>query len=1006
MARRFLVALLGFIALPIGCGDDDGARRFDGGTDGGAPTECFTNADCDDGLHCNGEETCDPTASEADPVTHCVAGAAVVCDDGIACTVDECIESSRSCLSEPPDDDSDGHTDGACLDGDGEPLGDDCDDSDPGRYPGNLEVCVVGAASEAVDEDCDPTTFGLMDEDGDGAIDSACCNTDDATDTQLCGSDCDDTNLAVHGRQPEFCDGIDNDCDNAIDEVMNVIPWYADDDGDLFGAGEDFMESCVPIPGRSLLSTDCDDSAISRHPAQLDICDGIDNDCDETVDENLTNCATTPEEPPPARINECANGLDNCHATALCRDRAMGFTCSCRAGFMGDGLTECIAISACVTNNGGCDPIATCADGTGGARTCTCPADYETADNGMTCTDVNECATNNGGCGNAAFYSCSNNPGAAATCSDIDECTANNGGCDPLVACTNNVGLAPSCAACPVGYLGAGDTGCIPALLALVPSAGALSPAFEVNTTAYTINAGLLTQAIMLSATAPAAATVAINGETLSPGTPWQTPTLNIGSNVFAIVVSQPGHANRDYTVTVMRGPNQQGSVVGASSTGGDLVGFSVAISGDTLVVGAPNEDSDAVGINGDGSNDLSNDSGAAYVFVRSGDTWTQQAYLKASNTDVSDEFGRSVAIDGDTIVVGAYHEDSSIPGINGNGSDNGASFAGAAYVFVRSDGTWTQQAYLKASNPSASDEFGSSVAISGDTVAIGAYLEDSASTGVNGTQGDESATNAGAVYVFTRDGITWSQQAYLKASNTGANDRFGREVAISGDTLIAGAYFEDSIATGINGDETSNGAADSGAAYIFVRNGLTWSQQAYVKASNTEGADFFGWSVGISGDTVVVGARDESSAATTINGDGTNNTAADSGAAYVFVRSGMSWSQQAYLKASNTDPTDRFGWSVSISGDAIVVGARQEDSAATGIDGDSADDSAADSGAAYAFTRSGFTWTQRAYIKASDPAAADDFGRAIAISGDTWVVGAPEHTTAVGNSGAIYVFR
>jgi hypothetical protein len=205
------------------------------------------------------------------------------------------------------------------------------------------------------------------------------------------------------------------------------------------------------------------------------------------------------------------------------------------------------------------------------------------------------------------------------------------------------------------------------------------------------------------------------------------------------------------------------------------------------------------------------------------------------------------------------------------------------------------------------------------------------------------------AVYPLTIDPI--AQQAYLKASNTGAGDEFGDSVAVSGDTVVVGAWGEDSSATGVNGDQADNSASNSGAAYVFVRSGGVWSQQAYLKASNTGAGDFFGWSVAVSGDTVVVGAQYEDSSATGVNGNQADNSALDSGAAYVFVRSGGVWSQQAYLKASNTGAGDEFGRSVAISGDTVVVGAPSEDSSAVGVNGNQADNSAADAGAAYVFT-------------------------------------------------------
>ena len=396
-----------------------------------------------------------------------------------------------------------------------------------------------------------------------------------------------------------------------------------------------------------------------------------------------------------------------------------------------------------------------------------------------------------------------------------------------------------------------------------------------------------------------------------------------------------------------------------------------------------------------------------------------QQAYIKASNTGGpltgelgGDNFGWSVASSGDTMVIGAPGEDSNATGVNGKQTNNSARDSGAAYVLVRDGTNWVQQAYLKASNTGGNDVFGFSVAISGDTVAVGARWESSNATGVNGNQSNNSASAAGAVYVFVRSGTNWMQQAYLKASNTGASDIFGRSMAISGDTMVISAALEDSNATGVNGNQTNNSATDSGAAYVFVHDGTNWVQQAYLKASNTGAVDWFGFSVALSGDTIVIGATQEDSNATGINGNQTNNSATDSGAAYVFVRDGTNWMQQAYLKASNTGAGDNFGYSVAISGDTLVVGANLEGSKAAGVNGNQSDNSALHAGAAYVFVREGTNWSQQAYLKASNPGgldpslgpilgSGDEFGRSVAIFGDTVVVGAAnEDGNATGVNG------
>jgi trimeric autotransporter adhesin len=431
--------------------------------------------------------------------------------------------------------------------------------------------------------------------------------------------------------------------------------------------------------------------------------------------------------------------------------------------------------------------------------------------------------------------------------------------------------------------------------------------------------------------------------------------------------------------------------------------GTSVALSGDTLAVGAQGEASDATGINGDQANRSAWQSGAVYVFTRSGTTWTQQAYIKASNTGPGHQFGISVALDGDTLAVGAVGEVSDATGINGDQADHAAIQSGAVYVFTRSGTTWTQQAYIKASNTNGKDLFGTSVTLSGDTLAVGAVGEDSDATGINGDQANSSAEDSGAVYVFTRAGTTWTQQAYIKASNTGPSHQFGTSVALEGDTLAVGAQGEDSDATGINGDPFNHSAWRSGAVYVFTRAGTTWTQQAYIKSSNPDDVDGFGNAIALSGDTLAVSAVGEQSNATGINGDQADNSAWRSGAVYVFTRSGMTWTQQAYIKASNTEANDQFGYSIALDGDTLAVGAQCEASKATGLNGDQFNrfEGLSCIGAVYIFTRAGTTWTQLAYVKASHTDTSDFFGYSVALLGDTLAVGAyGESSVATGING------
>lgn len=436
-----------------------------------------------------------------------------------------------------------------------------------------------------------------------------------------------------------------------------------------------------------------------------------------------------------------------------------------------------------------------------------------------------------------------------------------------------------------------------------------------------------------------------------------------------------------------------------------DYFGFALDVSGDRAVLGAWHEDSAATGVNGDESDESMTQAGCAYIFVRSGSSWVQEAYLKASNPDPGDQFGFAVAIDGDTAVVSTRFEDSAAQGIDGDQSDNSAPNAGAVYVFVRESGAWSQQAYLKASNAEAQDRFGFAVALEGDTLVVGAIDESSGATTVDGDQLDNGTALAGAAYVFVRENGAWSQQAYLKASNAGADDRFGASIGISDDTVLIGASSEGGNATGVNGDGSDNSMFRAGAAYVFVRSGTTWSEQAYLKASNTELDDYFGHYVALSGDTAVVGAEREDGGSPGVNGDQSDNSAQNSGAAYVFVRNGTQWSQEAYVKASNPGAFDQFGVSVSIAGDRLLVGSEYEDSSAPGVGGDEADESAVDAGAAYYFTRRGTQWVQRAYLKSATPAAGDTFGFSLAVDGETALVSSFFEDGSAPNVGAAYAF-
>ena len=441
------------------------------------------------------------------------------------------------------------------------------------------------------------------------------------------------------------------------------------------------------------------------------------------------------------------------------------------------------------------------------------------------------------------------------------------------------------------------------------------------------------------------AISLSADGNTMAVGANLEDSTsTGINNDQNNDLVGQSGAV---YVFVRSAGVWQQQAYVKANNTGnGDAFGEAVNLSadGNTLAVGAPGDDSAATGINGEQHDNSTRSSGAVHVFVRSGGNWQQQSYIKASNTGNSQFFGRVVSLsaNGNTLAVGAEGENSAVTGINGIQNDFSAREAGAVYTFIRSGDRWQQQAYIKASNTEAFDRFGIALSLSadGNTLAVGADGEDSAATGINGEQNNNLGLGSGAVYVFVRSGELWQQQAYIKA-NSFARNSFGRAVSLSADggTLAVGARLDDSAATGINGDQNDNSANDSGAVYVFVNSGELWQQQAYIKASNTEEDDKFGIAVSLSadGNTLAVGANEEDSAATGINGNQNDNAVYESGAVYVFGRSGELWQQQAYIKANETRQDDSFGGTVSLSadGNTLAIGAAGEDNMATGINGD-----------------------------------------------------------------------
>ena len=391
------------------------------------------------------------------------------------------------------------------------------------------------------------------------------------------------------------------------------------------------------------------------------------------------------------------------------------------------------------------------------------------------------------------------------------------------------------------------------------------------------------------------------------------------------------------FAIPAMAGVPQRQKITSVPRGVGAQFGNALAVSGNTMVVGARFDGTTAA------------QAGAAFVFVLSGATWTQQAKLLASDGAASDKFGYAVAISEDTIVVGSYNDDAPL------------SNSGSAYVFVRNGTTWTEQQKLTASDAKADDQFGVSVAVGGPTIFVGAHFADLPSN-----------SEAGAVYRYSQSGTIWSEaQKLVPAGGVILGDHFGEALALSGSRIAVGAPGTDIPQTG------------AGSVYVFVESGGPYLLQEKISIPTGTNGDGFGGSVALEGNTLVGGARED----TPIIGQPAY------GSAYVLEFNGASWTLQQQLFASDGASFDRFGWSVAVSGNLVAVGAREDDTAV-----------GPDAGSAYLFARSGTTWTEQPKITPNDAFNGDRFGASVGLSSGNLIVGAAEkNLTNPNGQGAVY---
>lgn len=436
---------------------------------------------------------------------------------------------------------------------------------------------------------------------------------------------------------------------------------------------------------------------------------------------------------------------------------------------------------------------------------------------------------------------------------------------------------------------------------------------------------------------------VSSDGNTLAVGAPREDSSLTgVNSTATDTIINDSGAV---YVFTKSNNVWQQEAYIKASNTGADdHFGSSISLSGDgkTLVVGAENED---------GNSDTKSNSGAVYVFYKATSSWAQQAYLKPTYSDNDDQFGAFGALDisdnGNIVAVGAIYEDSGETEFTGTGNNNTSVDAGAVYIFTRSSSVWQQTQYIKADNTGAGDNFGK-LSLSGDglTLVVSAFNEDSSSTGINSTE-NNSATDAGAMYVFVYDGTNWTQEAYIKASNAEADDEFGGDESLlisqDGLTIALAAGGEDSNALGlsdVNTEGADNSSQSSSAVYVFRKESGTWSQEAYIK-SDHDNDNLFGGKRGLAlnktGTSLAIGTIWNSSSNLGVSSDSNNSgSLTQAGAVYFYTKSGSSWAKTSFLKAPNTGSSDQFSVSIAMdeTGATMVVGAAKESSNATGVAG------------------------------------------------------------------------
>ena len=531
-----------------------------------------------------------------------------------------------------------------------------------------------------------------------------------------------------------------------------------------------------------------------------------------------------------------------------------------------------------------------------------------------------------------------------------DECGPSHGGCDPVVSCKMEQGK-PRCGECPDGFDQSADGSCSALLRDLNVEGAELDPEFRPDRTEYTLKTGLVANQWRLTPTAADGVMLKVDGKLLANGDPITPQLVAAGADQLTLEVG----AGRQYHLELKTEGQELTNLKASTPTPDAHYGHRVVFSGDTLVVTATGDSSSARGIDPvDPPRDGAANSGAAHVYRRQGSRWELEAYIKASDAQKDARFGKSVVLQGDTLVIGAWYDND----------------RGAAYVYQRTGTTWREQAKLVPDMLQSGANFGQSVTLKDDMLVIGA-----------GTY-DVGASDTGAAFVYRRNPAdqSWTFDRIVAPDMPMAVTWFGSSVLLGDDYLVVGATGE------------GNGSVASGTAYVF--DAKTFEQLDVLRPSMAAATGFFGERTAIAGDTLAISSFN-------------NNAGLSSGTVYIFKRKADGkFEQHSALQASNASGGDQFGTGLAITDDYLLVGAAHEKSGTRGINGALSAPELDDSGAAYLFARRGDNFDQVAHIKASEPAAGAQFGADVAINGAEIVVSADADPRAASGSGAVYLFR